>query len=142
MKTEKELIAIITENSDMQFTENDNRRFVSDKKFIQNQIDGIESFGITLKEFNQLKRDNVIIDSCVDDGMFHITINKLCFMDTGWKLADKSKLEVGDEVLVDNQIQTITTIENGGCIGEKIESKDYWLSNATLYTKSILKAHK
>ncbi len=49
-------------------------------------------------------------------------------------LADKSKLSVGNTVLHENKLHIITAIEKGGCVGESIESKDWWLSNATLFT--------
>ncbi len=50
-------------------------------------------------------------------------------------LADKSKLKVGDEVLVGNTKHILTLVENGGCIGERILSSTHILSNAVIFTK-------
>lgn len=50
-------------------------------------------------------------------------------------LADKSKLKVGDKVLCQGLVHTITFIDKGGCVGEQIHTATHYLSNAVLFTK-------
>lgn len=55
-------------------------------------------------------------------------------------LADKSRLVIGDTIYCNSGKHTITLIENGGKVGERIQSITHYLSNATLFTTDILKS--